>query len=82
MQKSVSLLVPLGDHPVPLSIIATYCSRWGKCAHSYIMDIGSEINVQCEWHKPLDTPVCSGDCYDSGFYFIANYTTDGLIDPR
>ena len=42
------------------------------------MDIGSEINVQCEWHKLLDIPVCSGDWYDSGF-FIANYTTDGLI---
>ena len=34
------------------------------------MDIGSEINVQCEWHKPLDIPVCCGDWYDSGFSIL------------
>ena len=63
MLRSVSLLVPLGDNPVPLSIMATCCSAvgGGECAHSYIMDIGNEINVQCEWHKPLDIPMRSGD---------------------
>ena len=42
----------------------------GECAQSYIIDIGSEINVQCEWHKPLGIPVCSGDWYDSGFILM------------
>ena len=23
--------------------------------------------------------MCNGDCYDSGLYFIASYTTNGLI---
>ena len=71
MQRSVSLLVPLSDNPVPLSIIATCCGTVGReCAHSYTMDMRDEINVQCEWHKPLDIPVCSGDWYDSGFILL------------